>query len=152
MEYAVKAAYGWLIGLGSHAALGAASDYVYATINIAPLSIINNTTMKVISNIDHSLYIIAIPHEQPFTDDVKLLSTSNSSFIDIAGNHEIMITIIAPKDWQYDLPTGKMLFKMNILTDTSTRRIALQVPVTSLLSLLSQLDKKNVVLEHIYDF
>lgn len=151
-EYSIKTVYGWLIGLGSHAALGAASDYVYATIHSTSEQALNVAGVKRINHFAKDQYIIAIPHEQPFTDSVNLLSKSNSTFIDIAGNHDIFLTIITPKNWQYNLKPGTVIFIMNILTDSSAQRIALLVPVSSLLAIVNQLNQKGVLLEHIYDY
>lgn len=152
MEYSFKAFYGWLMGLGSHAAMGVASDYVYATIQLPSDQVLANSNMKNISHIQNDQYIIAIPHEQPFTDSVNLLSRSNTSFIDIAGNREILLSFMAPKNWQYDLDAGKVVFTMDILTDPSLQRVVLQVPVGTLLDVVKQLNVNGIEIEHVYDY
>lgn len=152
LEYSVKAVYGWIIGLGSHATLGAASDNIYTTIKLPSVNVMNNSSMEVIMPIENDIYIISIPHEQPFTENVKKLSISNAEFIDISANHTILISLITPKGWQYHLPAGKALFTMNILTDASKQRIAVQMPVKELLPTVRDLERRGLTLEHVYDF
>jgi hypothetical protein len=37
-------------------------------------------------------------------------------FLQMAGNNEIMVTVLVQKDWQYDLPEASLLFSQPLLT------------------------------------
>jgi hypothetical protein len=65
-----------------------------------------------------------------------------------------MITIVASKNWTYDLPPsdGSLLFTENFLTQPDVKRIALECPVHSLHSVLNNLGARGIKIEHIYDY
>jgi hypothetical protein len=148
-EYSVKTVYAWLIGLGSRSTLGAASDYIYATIQNSPDA--QNTDIHKIKTISNNMAIISIPHEQPFTNAVTKLADTQANFIDIAGNHDILLTVIVPRDWSYT-GIGRALFSMPILTEPALKRVAIQAPVKSLLPIISGLQHSGIVIEHLYDY
>ena len=72
----------------------------------------------------------------------------------MAGNDEIMLTVVAPKIWNYDLPASEatLLFTENLLTQPQVKRFALECPVRSLHSVLNNLVGRGVKIEHIYDY
>lgn len=150
-EYSVKTVYAWLIGMGSRSTLGAASDYIYATVNNLQDAAIQNTDIHKIKTINTNLDIISIPHEQPFTNAVAKLADTPADFIDIAGNHDILLTAVVPQDWTYT-GEGQMLFSMQVLTEPGSKRVAIQAPVKSLLAILSSLKHSGIVVEHLYDY
>lgn len=152
MEYGLKTVYAKIIGAGSHSTYGTASDSIYGALGVSPLEVFNAPKVTKIAKVNQDTYIVTLPHEQPFTDAALSLVGTNSHFIDIAGNDSILVTIIAPKDWEYHLLRGNVVFSMNILTQPSLKRIGIQMPVDSLLDLIAQLKKENIYIEHLYDF
>ena len=76
---------------------------------------------------------------------------SGAEFEEIAGNDEIMLTLISPAGWTYDLAGGKPLFTMKLLTGDA-QRVAVQVPVKSLGGLLREMDARHLRLEHLFDY
>jgi hypothetical protein len=74
--------------------------------------------------------------------------------VQIAGNDEIMLTVVAPERWTYDLPasSGSVLFTENFLTQPGVKRIALECPVRSLHSVLNNFASRGIKIEHIYDY
>jgi hypothetical protein len=99
-------------------------------------------------------YVVIIPRYQEFTDLAIKLSNRDVHFVQIAGNNEIMLTAVAPKAWNYDLPANEaaLLFTENFLTQPQLRRFALECPVRSLHSVLTRLAARGVKIEHIYDY
>jgi len=155
LEYSIKATYASLITLGSHAAYGEESATTYAWIdNTSALLFKNNSNIHQISTINPQSYIATFPREQPFTDTVIKLNDTELRFVDIAGNHVIMFTLITPRDWKYSLNQGGILFTMDILTHPSLQRVAILVPVNELISVLSKLQQDNTIIaiEHVYDY
>lgn len=150
-EYSVKTVYAWLIGLGSRSTMGAASDYIYATIQNIPNDKFQKTDIHKIKTISNNLDIISIPHEQPFTNAVTKLADTQADFIDIAGNHDILLTVVVPRDWTYT-GIGRALFSMPVLTEPTLKRVAIQAPVKSLLPIISSLQHNGMVIEHLYDY
>jgi len=82
---------------------------------------------------------------------VPILARQGIRFVDFAGNHEILLTAVAPHDWKYDLQDGHLLFTMDMMTSTR-KRIAVQVPVKSLSEILVHLESEGIQIEHLYDY
>ena len=91
---------------------------------------------------------------QEFTDLAVQLAKRDVHFTQIAGNDEIMLTIVVPKNWSYDLPAtdGGLLFTEDILTQPGLKRIALECPVRSLRAILNSLASHGAKIEHVYDY
>src|SRR5713101_123103 len=92
------------------------------------------------------------PRYEAFTHVVTALVKQGVRFRDLAGNDEILLTAIAPRDWDYRLATGGLLFSDEILTDPAAQRIAVRVPVSSLHVILADLPTRGVSVEHLYDY
>ncbi len=153
LEFGVKTIYGGLIKLGTRALYGKAPVEVYAQIaNVSEDVFVKNPLVKNIKVNDDGSYIVKIPRYRLFTEIVPQLANSGVQFIDIAGNDEIFLTAIAPKDWEYNLDSGDILFKMEILTQPNSQRIAIKAPIKSLSLILNSLNTDGVKIEHLYDY
>jgi len=139
----------------SHLAYGAESAETYAWIDNTPDSVFKEfPRVKIVAEAARQSYVVSIPRYQEFTDVAVKLAQRDVHFARIAGNDEIMLTIVAPKSWSYDLAAndGSLLFTENFLTQSGMKRIALECPVRSLHSVLNNLAARNIKIEHIYDY
>ena len=154
LEYGVKAGYAALILQATHAAFGIAATEVYVSASQVQPAIFNDPKVKKIEDLGDGNYIMTVPHYQGFTDTVPVLAEKGVQFNDLAGNNEILMTAIAPSDWQYapNIKEGSLIFEMPILTSPELKRIALQVPVYALTDTINTLLRMNVTLEHLYDY
>jgi hypothetical protein len=150
-EYGVKGAYGWLIGLSSGAAYGAESLRIHAWIDQAQDVVFADGVVKKVKQVGPQSYIVTIPRYEAFTVRTKLLVSQGVRFLDIAGNDEILITILAPAAVETDNRVT-ILFEEPFLTQEALRRIGLKVPVRSLHEVLTRLEKGGATIEHIYDY
>jgi hypothetical protein len=73
-------------------------------------------------------------------------------FIEVAGNDEILLTLVAPQAWNYDMGTGAELFSLECLDGSGLKRVAVQAPIRALGALLRQLKAEKLQLEHLYDY
>ena len=151
LEYGVKAIYSWLIKISTHSIYGIADTEVYASVEKVSDSIFQDPRVRKIREFENHSYVVTVPHYQGFTDFVPILARQGVVFIDIAGNDEILLTAVAPQDWKYDLQNGTLLFTMPMMT-TSEKRIAVQVPVKFLSTIVVQLESGGVRVEHLYDY
>ena len=110
--------------------------------------------MKIVAETARNACVVSIPRYQEFTDVAVKLAARDAHFVQIAGNDEIMLTVVAPKNWTYDLPAsdGSVLFTENFLTQSGMKRIALECPVHSLHSVLNSFSTRGIKIEHIYDY
>jgi len=151
-EYGVKAVYAWLIRMASHSVYGLADTEVYTTVKNAPARIFENPDVKKIKDLGDGTCVITVPHYQGFTDTVPSLARQGVQFLDLAGADEILVTVIAPAGWKYDLGEGSELFTMEILTGAGLRRVAVQAPVKSLGAMLREFEARGIRLEHLFDY
>jgi hypothetical protein len=100
--------------------------------------------------------LVAIPRYEAFTRLVPRLVNDGVRFVEIAGNDEIMLTVLAPRDWKPGPDQGELLFSMPVLTRSGQARYAVRVPVAALHTVVGSLTRPPagdaVVLEHIYDY
>jgi len=133
-EYGVKAVYGWLIGLGTHAAYDAVQPTVQARIQRA----------------DGTAAHVTLPRYEPFTAAALTLLHSGARFDDIGGNKEILLTAIAPTGFNAGSLTT--ILAEPLLTDSTRSRIAVRTQVSRLHEAVALLEKNGAKIEHLYDY
>lgn len=152
LEYGTKAAYGWLIKLGTGTAFSPDELEMYVWAEGVSDAVLQQPEVTLVKRINADTAIIAVPRYEPFTQLVPRLAQQGVRFVELAGNDEIMITVIAPAEWTYDLKDGTALFAQPILAQPGTQRIAVNVPVAVLHRALAELASSDARLEHIYDY
>jgi hypothetical protein len=153
LEFGGKALYGRLIGQGTQAAYAPEDLEIQAWAEGVSAEVLQQESqMRMVKPIDAQAAIIALPRYEAFTQIVPKLARQGMRFVELAGNDEILITAIAPKDWIYNLPEGEFLFSLPILTQPELTRVALKAPVKSLHTILTALADGGVTIEHIYDY
>lgn len=152
LEYGIKTPYAALIRWASHSVYGVADTEVHASASHIGATSLNRPGVRRIQELGDQRWIFTVPHYQGFTDTVPLLARDGVQFEEIAGNDEIMLTLVAPAGWLYNLAAGKPLFTMTLLTGPDARRWAVQVPVKSLGAVLREMEAKGLRLEHLFDY
>lgn len=152
LEYGVKSLYAGVIRLASYTVYGVADTEVYATVRNIPESAFGNPNVKKVRLLADGACIITVPHYQGFTDTVPVLAALGVQFEEIAGNDEILLTIVTPSDWSYDLSAGQPLFSMDVLAGAGLKRVAIQAPVKSLGAMLREIEAGHLKVEHLYDY
>lgn len=152
-EYTIKTVYGEIIKIGTHSVYGYDETKIYAVIQgDSNFTFARNPSIQKIADLENNTYIVKIPRYKEFTKIVPNLSKQGVSFLNIAGNDEIFLTIIAPITWNYNLSDGDSIFDMEILTNKNLKRFGIRVPVKSLSKILLELNEQDMRLEHIYDY
>jgi hypothetical protein len=151
LEYGVKTLYAGVIRLASHSVYGVADTEVYALVTHLPAAL-TTPQVKLVRQVADGTAIISVPHYQGFTDTVPVLARDGVDLLEVAGNDEILMTIVAPAGWNYDLGAGKPLFTMQLLNGSEFKRVAIQAPIRSLGSMLREIDSKKLRVEHLFDY
>ena len=155
VDYGIEAVYAKAMLTASHLTYGQESDETYTWIENAPGCLSKEfPRIKIVVVTAGNACIVSIPRYKEFTDIALKLAARDVHFEQIAGNDEIMLTIVAPKTWNYDLPAsdGSLLFTENFLTQPGVKRIALECPVRSLHSVLNNFSGRGIKIEHVYDY
>jgi len=155
VDYGCEAIYAEILQAASHLTYGVESADTYTWIENAPETLFREfPRVKKGKDVSAQSYVAIIPRYQEFTDLAVKLANRDAHFAQIAGNNEIMLTVAAPKSWNYDLPAkqASLLFTEDFLTQPDVRRIAFECPVRSLHSVLNHLAAQGIKTEHIYDY
>jgi hypothetical protein len=150
-EYSAKGIYGWLIGLGSGATYGAEELRIHAWIDNARDAVFAGGVIKKVERLGPHSYIVTLPRYEAFTTQAKLLVKQGVRFVEIAGNDDILVTVVAKGTVEPGSGVTAVLDE-RVLTQTTMRRIALKVPVRSLHEVILRLEKSGATIEHIYDY
>ena len=151
-EYGIKALYAGVIRLASHAVYGVADTEVMASATGVNQAVLSDTRARKVRDLGQGTWILALSHYQGFTDDVPELAKEGMDLDEVAGNREILVTFIAPKNWTYSLAEGRLLFSMPLLNTTDSKRLAVQAPVSALGGILREAQEKGLRVEHLFDY
>jgi hypothetical protein len=151
-EYGLKALYAWLIGFGSRSAYGEVDLTIGARIENSTPEVFADGIVKKIAATPNGSAIVRIPRYEAFTARVITLLRQGIRFVDIAGNDEMLITVLAPAGWSVDNLNALAVIDERVLSDVTTRRVALKVPVKELHTVVSRIETGGARVEHLYDY
>jgi hypothetical protein len=152
VEYTVKALYGWVIGLGTRSVYQPEDLVIHAWLDDAPERIFADTRIRKVKTLGPRSYIVALPRYAAFTPVVTALVKQGVRFHDLAGNNEILLTAIAPRELDWHATSGGIVLSEEILTNPATKRIGVRVPVRTLHVILTDLPTRGASVEHLYDY
>jgi hypothetical protein len=151
-EYGIKAAYGWLLGLGTQSAYGVEPLVTAVVLDAAPPA--PPPQVKPLRVQDDGRWLGTLPRYDAFKDQARALAAGGREFREIAGNGPqapVLVSVIAPQGWRPGLQVP-VLFAQPIITQPGRTRLALVVRVSELAGLLRMLESAPVELEHVYDY
>src|SRR5437867_1569793 len=152
-EYGIKGTYSWMVRRATRAAYAPEEEMMYLTVDRLPPALPQREPrIRVLAESGGSGRIIGIPRYEPFREIVSAFADEGILIQDIAGNDDILVTLLSGRSWMYDLSYGQFLFSMDILTRPDRKRSAVRVPVSSLHLFLPALTARGVTLEHLYDY
>jgi len=155
VDYGLEAIYAEILEKASHLTYGTESADTYTWIENAPETLFQEfPRVKKVKDFGSQSFVVIVPRYQEFTDRAIELAKRDVHFAQIAGNDEIMLTVVAPKSWNNDLPPSEatLLFTENFLTQPDVKRLAFECPVRSLHFVLTHLAGLGIKIEHIYDY
>ena len=151
-EYGAKAVYGWLIGKASGAAYAGEELRIYARIDHATTAVFTDPRVKQVRSLGPGAYLVTLPRYEEFTRTALAMNALGIRFLDIAGNDEILITVLARRGTSREVPYARLVAAKSILTDPTMQRLAFTIPVSSLRDVSEHLAREHAVIEHLYDY
>jgi hypothetical protein len=151
-EYGVKAVYGFVMALASRSAYGVEDQQIHVWIDDAPPDLFADTRVVRVQQVGPRAYIVKLPRYEAFTEIVRALHARGVTFVDIAGNDEILLTAIAPAAQIKEIPPARSIVVQPLLTDRSHSRMALRTPIRSLREVITRLGAEGATFEHLYDY
>jgi hypothetical protein len=153
VEYGVKAAYGWAIGLATRGAYAAEATTIHAQVEGAADAVFKDPRVQKVRETGRGVYAVRLPRYEAFTPTVLELLDRRARFRDLAGNDDILVTVIVPTSFdERTLRATTVLARGPLLTDANRRRLALRVPVPRLHEIVPELRGIGATIEHLYDY
>ncbi len=152
-DYTIEALYCWLIEKLTHLSYGSEPADTYAWIENADASLLPQfPRVHPVKQIGAQAWVVDLPRYQEFTVIASALTERDVRFVEIAGNSEILISVLAPPSWHYERADATELFSAPVLTHRELKRFALGCDVSSLHLVLNTLHSENAGVEHVYDY
>lgn len=152
-EYFVKIGYAWLI----QKALDASSDseprdIMLVVATLPPDVLAKEPRIKPIRALTPEWQLVQTPRYKDFTEIIQGLLDHGIAVAEIAGNHEILITVIAPNAAALNLKDAAELFTLNLDARPGFRRVGLKARIDRLVDINRELKARGASIEHFYDY
>lgn len=148
MEFGVKAGYAWLIARGA----------VLTPANLTIRSVIEGTEplpgtdIRVVERGADNRTIIETPRYRVFTQILLALMQHNRKVVEIAGNDEIFVTVLATDRPHLASAAARKLIEIPVQARPGVFRQGFSVRLEHLPAFVSTLQQANGEFEHAYDY
>lgn len=149
LEYGAKAGYAALIGWASGAALGRDELTLRFVARGDPAAV--DPRLREVARLPDGRRIVEAPRYAQFTELLLRLSQTPVELAEIAGNDDILVTVLLPAAARP--PAGTVtLLEVPLADRPGWRRVGLAVKVGRLLPLLRSTRAAGGEVEHVYDY
>lgn len=152
-EYFVKIGYALLI----QKALDAGGDseprdIMFVVATLPPDVLAKEPRIKQVRPLTPQWQLVQTPRYKDFTEIVQGLLDNEYGLAEIAGNHDILITVIAPDAAKRDIKGTTELFSLELDARPGFRRAGLKARIDKLVDINRELKAKGASIEHFYDY
>ena len=152
-EYLVKIGYAKLI----QKALDASSDdeprdIMFVVATPPPDVLAKDPRIKPVRALTSEWQLVQAPRYKALTEIILGLLDQGYGLAEIAGNHEILITVIAPKTADLDVKETTELFSLDLDARPGFRRASLRTRIDRLVDINRYLKARGASIEHFYDY
>jgi hypothetical protein len=152
-DYFIKIGYAWLIQKALDASGDdAARDIMFVVATVPPATLAKEPRIRPIRALTSEWQLVQAPRYKALTDIVQSLLDQGQNVLEIAGNREIFITVIAPKTTKLDVKDTTVLFSLDLDARPGFRRAGLRAKVDRLVDINRDLKASGVSIEHFYDY
>lgn len=170
LEYAGKAVYARLIAIGAGASGPVALRIRSVVSGVDASDVAADNRITVVRTLAGGASEIETPRYRAFTEVMAGLAERGRNIVEIAGNDNVLITVlapleifeiidndhvpitvVAPREQSAD-KFGRQLFEVPIQARPGWRRVGLDVKIAMLASLIRVLRANGMELEHVYDY
>lgn len=152
-EYLIKIGYAWLIQKGLDATSDAEARDIHFVVATLPDEVLRQEPrIKPIRALTPEWQLVQTPRYKAFGDILQALLDRGIAVVEIAGNREIFVTVVAPKDAKLAVPDVMELFSLDLDARPGFRRAGLRAKVGSLVAISRDLKAAGATIEHYYDY
>ena len=152
-EYFLKVGYASLI----QKALDASNDdeprdIMFVVATLPPEVLAKEPRMKPIRTLTPQWQLVQAPRYKALSEILQSLLDQGFGLAEIAGNHDILITVIAPDAAKLSIKDTAELFSLELDARPGFRRAGLKARIDRLVDISRDLKSKGAVIEHFYDY
>src|SRR5882672_8965610 len=152
-EYYVKVGYAALI----QKALDARGDdeprdIMFAVATLPPAVLAKEPRIKPIRTLTPQWQLVQAPRYKALTEILQGLLDQGFGLAEVAGNDDILITVIAPDAAKLDVKGTTELFSLELDARPGFRRAGLKARIDQLVDINRDLKAKGASIEHFYDY
>ncbi len=152
-EYFLKIGYAALI----QKALDASDDdeprdIMFAVATLPPEVLAKEPRLKQVRALTPQWQLVQAPRYKDLTEILQSLLDQGYGLAEIAGNHEILITVIALDSARLDVKDTAELFSLELDARPGFRRAGLKARIDRLVDINRDLKARGVSIEHFYDY
>jgi hypothetical protein len=152
-EYFIKIGYAWLI----QKALDASSDdeprdIMFVAATLPPDVLAKEPRIKPVRALTPEWQLVQAPRYKALTEIILGLLDQGYGLAEIAGNHEILVTVIAPQTANLDVKEVTELFSLDLDARPGFRRAGLRARIDRLVDINRYLKARGASIEHFYDY
>jgi hypothetical protein len=148
-EFAFKALYASLIGMGSAAAYGAEPERIKMVVKGD--AVLGFEGVKPILSQD-DFHFVSTPRYDVLRDLLLKHRTSGVTLLEVAGNRKILFTATGLKGQAPAALKNSIIGDSRIVTDPASERLLILSPVSALLSHLDLVKASGYEIEHLFDY
>jgi hypothetical protein len=153
LDYTIEGFYSWVIEEITHVSYGYEPDRTYAWVDNADAAALSQISqIKVVKQVGPRAFVIDAPRYHPFTPMAMQLAEQKISFVEIAGNSSITLSLLLPQSAADSQYAAQRLFAMPVLIRHGWVRQVVRSDVSALADLLRKATEQGFVVEHIYDY
>jgi hypothetical protein len=150
LEWGGKAGYAAFIRRASAAALGTADLRIRSVVRPGPGGLPQG--VDVVADLPGGLSLIETPRYRAFTEILQGIANSGGEVIEIAGNDDLLVTVLVPPGGSPDFPGVVAVLSVPIQSRPGWHRTGLGVRVRDLAELIRSAPSAQVEFEHVYDY
>ncbi|HOZ51562.1 MAG TPA: hypothetical protein PLU17_06870 [Chitinophagaceae bacterium] len=149
-ELLVKFIYGKLIGIGTQSVYEEALPTTEVLVEgLKP----DFDSTKIIKKYANQSLLIQLPRYDLFNAAIVDAAKHGAIFKEIAGNNSaILLSVLVSNIEVFNYKNTQIIFTQPIASDPTKKRIAFAVQVKNLNSILLELDRDKVFIEHVFDY
>jgi hypothetical protein len=151
-EYAVKAAYGWLIEKATRTAYERPIESTSVLIDRWPACTQTPAGVSVINRVSEAQVLLALPRYEGFRAPALALARCGAEFQEIAGNRSVIVVSVQGIEGAAAPAGTEIMLRQRTITRPGRERLVLIVPVARLAAALNGFAGDGMALEHIFDY
>lgn len=148
LEYAAKALYA--VAIGALAGAAPAGLTLQTVVKGPEGSRVDKVTL--VRDLGNGTQLVETPRYAAYTEILKAWARTGVDVVEIAGNHRILVTVLAPRDTTPDLPGATPVFAIPIQSRPAWHRIGFDTDVSALTRVIAASAAQGATFEHAYDY